>query len=134
MRARLHGPTMATRWSVLCDIDPALEQTVLHRALAAAVEQVDQQMSPWKPDSDLMRLHRAPVDAWGDLPAEILEVLDCALDVQRLSAGAFDPCMGALVDAWGFGAVRDAPDADAIRTARQLPPRPSTRRACWSAR
>jgi thiamine biosynthesis lipoprotein len=91
----------------------------LRQDLAAAVEQVDNQMSPWKPNSDLMRLNRAPVDTWVDLSAEILEVLDCALDVQRQSGGAFDPGVGALVDAWGFGAVRDAPDAAAIRAARQ---------------
>src|SRR3990167_2084540 len=113
-RTTLHGPTMGTRWSASVDADNSMDLAALRQALAAAVEQVDEQMSPWKQDSDLMRLNRAPVDAWVDLPVEILEVLDCALDVQRLSAGAFDPCMGAL---------GDAPDADPIRTARQLPPR-----------
>ncbi len=121
-RSTLHGPTMGTRWSVSIDADNTMDLAALHQDLAAAVEQVDGQMSPWKPDSDLMRLNRAPVDAWVDLPTEILEVLDCALDVRRLSAGAFDPCVGALVDAWGFGAVRDAPDAQAIRAARQSTP------------
>jgi thiamine biosynthesis lipoprotein len=48
----------------------------LRQDLAAAVQQVDAQMSPWKPDSDLVRLNRAPVDTWVDLPAEMLEVLD----------------------------------------------------------
>ena len=81
-------------------------------------------MSPWKPESDLVRLNRAPVDAWVDLPPEILEVLTCAMDIHRQSAGAFDPCVGALVDAWGFGAVRDAPDAAAIHTVRQAAPCP----------
>ncbi len=52
-------------------------------------------------------------------------MLACALDIHRLSAGAFDPGVGALVDAWGFGAVRDAPDAVAIHTARQAAPRPT---------
>lgn len=121
-RTTLHGPTMGTRWSASVDADNAVDLAALQLDLAAAVAQVDQQMSPWKPDSDLMRLNRAPVDDWVDLPAEILEVLDCALDVRRLSAGAFDPCVGALVDAWGFGAVRDAPDAQAIRAARQSTP------------
>lgn len=125
MRARLHGPTMATRWSVLCDIDPALEQTVLHRALAAAVEQVDQQMSPWKPDSDLSRLNRAAPEAWVALPPEMLTVLARALEVARQSGGAFDPTVGALVDAWGFGAARGAPDAAAIRAATQAMHRPT---------
>lgn len=118
-RATLHGPTMGTRWSVSLDDHGAVDLGALYQDLAAAVAQVDQQMSPWKPDSDLVRLNRAPVGAWVDLPAETLEVLDCALDVHRQSRGAFDPCVGALVDAWGFGAVRDAPDAQAIRLARQ---------------
>ena len=121
-RATLHGPTMGTRWSASVDCDAALDLDALRQDLAAAVQQVDAQMSPWKPESDLVRLNRAPVDAWVDLPPEILEVLTCAMDIHRQSAGAFDPCVGALVDAWGFGAVRDAPDAAAIHTARQAAP------------
>ncbi|MBP6406930.1 MAG: FAD:protein FMN transferase [Acidovorax sp.] len=121
-RTALHGPTMGTRWSVSVDADGSVNQEALHQDLAFAVQQVDAQMSPWKQGSDLVRLNRAPVDTWVDLPPEILEVLTCAMDIHRLSAGAFDPCVGALVDAWGFGAVRDAPDAAAIHTARQAAP------------
>lgn len=110
---------MGTRWSASVDADACLDLAALREDLATAVQLVDRQMSPWKPDSDLMRLNRAPVDTWVDLPAELLEVLSCALDIHRLSAGAFDPGVGALVDAWGFGAVRDTPDAAAIHTARQ---------------
>jgi FAD:protein FMN transferase len=121
-RTTLNGPAMGTRWSVSVDVDNSVDLPALRQHLAAAVEQVDEQMSPWKPDSDLMRLNRAPVGEWVDLPAETVEVLDCALDVKRLSAGAFDPCVGALVNAWGFGAVCDAPDAQAIRAARQSMP------------
>ena len=110
---------MATRWSVLCDVDPQLDQNALRNALAAAVERVDQQMSPWKPDSDLMRLNRATPGEWVSLPPEIMAVLARALEIARLSDGAFDPGVGALVNAWGFGAERDDPDAAAIRVARQ---------------
>lgn len=121
-RLALHGPTMGTRWSVTCDAAPDTDVQALQTALAAAVQRVDVQMSPWLPGSDLNRLNHAPVGAWVTLPAEIMEVLVCALDVCRLSAGAFDPAAGALVDAWGFGAVRDAPDAEAIRTATSAAP------------
>ncbi len=113
---------MGTRWSATLDADKCLNVSALKLDLAAAVDQVDRQMSPWKPDSDLVRVNRAPVNAWVNLPAEMLEVLECALDVHRLSAGAFDPCIGMLVNAWGFGAERDAPDAHAIRIARQSQP------------
>ncbi len=123
-RATVNGPTMGTRWSVSVDADATVDLQALRQDLAAAVQQIDAQMSPWKPESDLLRLNRAPVDAWVDLPFDMLEVLACAMDIHRQSAGAFDPCVGALVDAWGFGAMRDAPDAEAIHTARQAPPCP----------
>ena len=122
-RTTLHGPTMGTRWSASIDVEMTLDTKALSHDLAAAVELVDEQMSPWKPDSDLMRLNRAPVDTWVNLPAEILEVLEYSLSVYQLSAGAFDPGVGALVDAWGFGAARDSPDAQAIRAAREVVPR-----------
>ncbi len=128
-RSTLHGPTMGTRWSVILDIDASLDMAALdltsldmkalEHELAAAVAQVDEQMSPWKPNSDLMRLNQAPLNTWVDLSTEIMQVLECALDIYHLSAGAFDPGVGALVDAWGFGAPRDVPDAAAIRAARQ---------------
>jgi thiamine biosynthesis lipoprotein len=121
-RITLHGPTMGTRWSATLDADDSLDMNALQHDLAVAVHQVDQQMSPWKPDSDLMRVNRAPVDVWVEVPAELMEVLACALDVQLKSAGAFDPCVGGLVNAWGFGAACDAPDANAIRIARQSKP------------
>ncbi len=108
---------MGTRWSVRCDAAPDPDFRQLQATLQAAVDLVDAQMSPWKPGSDLMRLNRAAVDDWVDLPAEMLQVLDRALEISRLSVGAFDPAVGALVDAWGFGAVRDVPDAQAIRAA-----------------
>lgn len=119
LRIKLHGPTMATRWSVLCDVDRRLDQVALHAELAAAVDQVDRQMSLWKPDSELVRLNRAAIDEWVALPPEIMQVLARALEIARLSDGAFDPAVGALVDAWGFGAGRDAPDAAAIRSVTQ---------------
>lgn len=121
-RTTLHGPTMGTRWSANVDTDDAIDLAALQQDLAAAVQRVDEQMSPWKENGDLMRLNGAPLGAWVDLSAEMLEVLDCALDVHGLSAGAFNPCVGALVEAWGFGAVRNVPDAQAIRAARNATP------------
>lgn len=118
-RTTLHGPTMGTRWSASVDAEPTVDMSALRQALAAAVEQVDQQMSPWKPDSDLSRLNRAIADQWVPLPAETLEVLARAQDICRLSGSAFNPAVGGLVDAWGFGASRDSPDPAAIRAARQ---------------
>ena len=85
---------MGTRWSASVDADTSLNLEALRHDLAAAVQQVDAQMSPWKPGSGLMRLNRALIDAWVHLPAEMLEVLSSALDIhrQRLERGNVE-CM-----------------------------------------
>lgn len=108
---------MGTRWSVTCDAPPDTDTQALHQDLAVVVQQVDIQMSPWLAASDLNRLNQALPDSWVTLPPQILEVLSCALDINRLSHGAFDPAVGALVNAWGFGPARDEPDAAAIHNA-----------------
>lgn len=123
-RLTLHGPTMGTRWSVTLDRPSATTCGALRQELAAAVQQVDAQMSPWRSGSDLARLNRAAMDAWVDLPSEMFAVLSRALEIARLSAGAFDPTVGALVDAWGFGAARAQPDPTAIQAARAAHPSP----------
>ena len=114
---------MGTRWSASIDADTSVDLAALHQGLATAVQQVDRQMSPWKPTATLCALTARPWTPWVALPAELLEVLACALDIHRLSAGTFDPGCGA-VDA-GFGAVRDSPDAAAIQTTRQAAPCPT---------
>ena len=117
-RRTLHGPTMGTRWSVTLDEAPEDSLDRLQAALSGAVAEVDHQMSPWRADSDLVRFNEAPVGAWVTLPEAMTQVLARALDVARWSDGAFDPTVGALVDAWGFGAARDTPDGAAIVAAR----------------
>ncbi len=113
----LSGPTMGTRWSARYQAPPDFDHEALSRDLARAVESVDAQMSPWKPDSDLMRLNRAEPEHWVALPAALLEVLARALDIGALSGGAYDAAVGGLVNAWGFGATADTPDPAAIRRA-----------------
>ncbi|WP_439118595.1 FAD:protein FMN transferase [Marivita sp.] len=114
-RHALHGPTMGTRWTALFHAYPGFDAEPLRTALQAAVDEVDAQMSTWKPDSDLMRLNAAPVGVWQSVPARLLEVLVLARDIGRASGGAFDMGLGDAVAAWGFGA--DEADPTHIRTA-----------------
>ncbi len=109
----LGGPTMGTRWSVLID-DPVTDPTLQSR-FQAAVDEVDAQMSTWKPDSDLMRLNAAPVDLWVPLPDRLLTVLEAGLAISRQTGGAFEMNISDAVRAWGFGP--DHIDLQAIRSA-----------------
>lgn len=121
-RHALHGPTMGTRWSALFHMPPQFDEKPVAAAMAAAMAEVDGQMSTWKPESDLMRLNAAATEAWVDVPARLLVVLDAALKVGRASGGAFDIGVGDAVRAWGFGPA--AANEAAIRAAlsRTRPP------------
>lgn len=114
-RHALNGPTMGTRWSALFYTAAATDPEPVRAALAQSVDIVDRQMSTWKPDSDLMRINRAPVDTWICAPPELMTVLAKGLEVGRLSGGAFDIGMGDVTGAWGFG-PREA-NSRAIRAA-----------------
>lgn len=118
MRIALNGPTMGTRWSALFFAQADFDQKLVRAALQAAVDEVDAQMSTWKPDSDLMRLNAAPVGAWVAVPDRLKEVLRLGLEIGRASDGAFDIGMGDAVTAWGFGPFAATPDR--IRTAMRM--------------
>jgi thiamine biosynthesis lipoprotein len=106
---------MGSRWSTLFFTAPGFDPAPVQAALQAAVDEVDDQMSTWKPDSDLMRLNASPVGEWIALPAQLMEVLDLGLRIGRASGGAFDIGMGDAVAAWGFGP--DPTDPGRMRTA-----------------
>ncbi len=115
---------MGTRWSALLHAPPATNIAALETALARGVDRVDCQMSTWKPDSDLMRFNAASPGVWVSLPVELMRVLERGVAIGRASDGAFDIGLGGLVNAWGFGPARSAPEKDAIQAAlrERLPP------------
>ncbi|WP_337230460.1 FAD:protein FMN transferase, partial [Proteus terrae] len=87
--------TMGTRWSALFFAEPDFDPAPIRAALQAAVDEVDEQMSIWKPGSDLMR----PVGEWMAVPARLREVLRLGPKIGRASGGAFDIRMGDAVTA-----------------------------------
>ena len=123
LRHSLHGATMGTRWSCLVFAPKGFDPAPLRAAMQAAVDTVDQQMSTWKPGSDLMRLNAAPTGVDVPLPDRLIEVLHLGLAIGRASGGAFDIGMGDAVTAWGFGP--QAAEAERIRAAMATPRTPA---------
>lgn len=111
----LSGETMGTRYSVNFYAADGLDIKRLAEVLFAAVDNVDMQMSTWKPDSDLMKINDAPLNVWLPLKPELALVLDCAFQVSTASQGAFDVGVGAIVNAWGFGAGCREPNVEDIK-------------------
>lgn len=110
MISTFSGEAMGTDWS----LQAVAASPSIAAGVQAALDRVVTQMSQWEPESNLSRFNRAAPDVWRALPAELIHVVDAALAIRRASDGAFDPCLGALTDRWGFGAsgpVDRVPDA-----------------------
>ena len=123
VRHALNGATMGTRWSALFFAAKSFDTAPVRAALQAAVNEVDDQMSSWNPDSDLMRINRAPAGEWLHAPEQLLAVLRLGLAIGKASEGAFEVGMGDAVTAWGFGP--HGATGDAIRSALEARRRPS---------
>lgn len=75
-----------------------------------AVEAVERRLSTWTQASELARLNAAPVGEPFGLSGELATDLTRALELRRITGGAFDPGVGALVRAWGLRTGGRQPD------------------------
>jgi thiamine biosynthesis lipoprotein len=107
--ATLGGQTMGTTWSAKLAVPAGLDLHPLHDLLQGELDRVVTQMSTWEAASDLSLFNRAAPGSWQVLPHDFGQVMACALRIARDSDGAFDPTIGALVRAWGFGAGGGTP-------------------------
>lgn len=111
--ATLGGQTMGTTWSAKLAVPSGMDLHALHDRLQGELDRVVAQMSTWEAASDLCRFNRAAAGTWQVLPHDFGQVMTCALRIARDSDGAFDPTIGALVQAWGFGAGGGRPSVPA---------------------
>lgn len=115
----MRGTTMGTTWSVTLAVplNAALDEprhVELQEGIQDQLDAIVDQMSTWKPDSDLSRYNSAEPGTWIALKPEFFAVLGQALDLARDSDGAYDPTVGPLVNLWGFGpdSARPQPPAE----------------------
>jgi len=94
---------MGTTWSVKLVTQRHTDLHAVHSRVQARLDGVVAQMSNWTAHSDLSRFNNAAAGSWHALQDDFWAVLTCALDIARSSDGAYDPTIGAIADAWGFG-------------------------------
>lgn len=110
---RFCGESMGTEWSLIAVAPP----DDVRQGVQAALDLVVAQMSQWEPDSDLSRFNQGAPGVWREIPPELAHVVSVAVDISLASGGAFDPGLGRLTEAWGFGSAGRAdevPDPPAI--------------------
>lgn len=97
------GLTMGSTYSVKISPPLPVDRAVLARDIAGILDGVDARFSTYKPGSELSLLNVDPGTEPVPVSAEMATVLSAALDVSRISDGAFDVTVGPLVNLWGFG-------------------------------
>jgi thiamine biosynthesis lipoprotein len=119
---RLEGGTMGTYYRVT-GFCPGLDAVNLKTRLEAELAEVNDQMSTYQADSELMRFNVSPPGEWVPVSADLLAVLLAAREISELSAGAFDVTVSELVNLWGFGPdgrVSSRPSPERIQAAMAL--------------
>lgn len=117
---QLAGKTMGTTYHITLVVEPEKRPLIdviqLQNDVDEQLKLINQQMSTYIPDSELMQLNAAPVDEWLYISEPLRQVLVLAQEISRKSDGAFDVTVGPLVTLWGFGpAKRDgAPSQEEI--------------------
>ena len=119
------GQTMGTTYLVkIAGVAPDEALVAeLRAAVEARFEALMQQMSNYRPDSELSRFNASAATEPFAVSAEFARVVRQALDLSRDSAGAFDPTVAPVVDLWGFGAPgrrADLPTDAEVAAARAL--------------
>lgn len=126
MSLRLSGSTMGTTYNVTAVVEagtPASVREDLGVKVGAELNLINQQMSTYIDDSDLMLLNAQPLQEWVSVSAPLLELLVLSKEIGDLTEGAFDVTVGPLVEIWGFGATvtqDDVPDADTLARLKEL--------------
>lgn len=117
---QLGGSTMGSTYNVRLRA-PESDAARLRAVIQAALDDVDDRMSMFQPQSELSSLNRAAEGTPITLSDELYDVLSAACEVSRWSEGAFDVTVAPLVEHWGFGtrASRRVPTPGAVAAERR---------------
>lgn len=100
----LAGETMGTSYTIrLVEIPEGHTGAKLKRAVDDALERVNDQMSTYRPDSELSRFNASDSTDWFPVSRETATVVAEAQRVSHESDGAFDATVMPLVNLWSFG-------------------------------
>jgi FAD:protein FMN transferase len=117
----LSGSTMGTTWHVRV-VAAENATSKLQADIDSVLEEVNDQMSTFRPESEISLFNRYSESDWFAVSPEVVTVVQRALEVAADSGGAFDPTVSPLVGLWNFGADAgngELPTDAAIQEARK---------------
>jgi len=115
------GQTMGTFYSVKIAIVPkGWDGARLHKTVAEVLDRVDTAMSTYKDDSQVSRFNASRSTDWFPVSEETAKVVSLALEMSKITGGAFDITVAPVVNLWKFGPdkapLSDFPPDETIQT------------------
>ncbi len=98
------GKSMGTWYSIkLVKLPQGVNEQAVADAITKELDDVNKKMSTYLPYSEISTLNNTPIKQPYKVSKSTFDVLIKALEIWRLSVGAFDVTVGPLVNLWGFG-------------------------------
>ena len=92
------GNALGTTYSIIYIVDTQVD---FQREIDSVFQVVNQSMSTYIPDSDISKINEG--DSTIVVDSMFREVFELSKRIHDVSNGYFDPTVGVLVNAWGFG-------------------------------
>ncbi|TVZ39186.1 thiamine biosynthesis lipoprotein [Alteromonadaceae bacterium 2753L.S.0a.02] len=102
---KLEGRTMGTTYHItaVAGVDVSVSETALQMKVDKALEDVNQVMSTYIPDSELSMLNHEPVGSPRVVSPQLFDILVLSRKISAFTEGVFDVTVGPVVNLWGFG-------------------------------
>jgi len=109
---------MACRFEVVFNAGEVADDTELAVDALDLIDQIEEQISIYRPASELSRINATAAAGWVDVSPEVWPLLVRGRELWELTGGSFDLAAGSLVRAWGFLRREGrTPDAAALAAA-----------------
>ncbi|WP_447738394.1 FAD:protein FMN transferase [Aeromonas veronii] len=103
LEIHITGSTMGTYYSIKVADSAISDPAKLQAEVDVLLERVNDQMSTYRPDSELSRFNQSRDNKPVVVSRDTARVVTEAIHIGRESQGALDVTVGPLVNLWGFG-------------------------------
>ncbi len=97
------GNTMGTSYHIKVIADNLPPQETLKKEVDDRLVEVNRVFSTYIESSEVSRLNAYQGSEWREISEEFVRLIEQALELSRLTDGAYDVTIGPLVNLWGFG-------------------------------
>jgi thiamine biosynthesis lipoprotein len=109
-------------FKVLVVVEETDKETLagIQKTVSDSLKRVNELMSTYIDDSDISKFNQNQSTEWQSADAETVAVVKRALEISKLTDGAFDPTVAPAVNVWNFGPNKKKPTIPSGETIEKL--------------